>query len=269
MSIQLTHKDVPHHAKHDIESFYYVLLFVTMMFTGPRKEIAYKDRHTSGIFGKDNDHHDFRLVASVKTAMLIDFEMLDKTLKNMSPYFSDIKQLLIDLCSVVFDTSRDTIMVFKPQGTHDAFKQKLREHYERLPSVTLVDIPDDLYALPEKPITHTTVKGNSSSHPHTSALSATTYAHSGSTSDAYYSSQRLPRLLTGTNSLSSHSMSLRKRIHTSASIHSSHYSPASSSVSQATTLTEQHGSGSKKRTSDQSGGSRSRVVQKRLRSFGN
>jgi len=52
MSIQLTHKDVPHHAKHDIESFYYVLLFVTMMFTGPRKEIAYKDRHTSGIFAK-------------------------------------------------------------------------------------------------------------------------------------------------------------------------------------------------------------------------
>jgi hypothetical protein len=42
MSIQLAHKDVPHHAKHDIESFFYVLLFITVMFTGPRKAISYK-----------------------------------------------------------------------------------------------------------------------------------------------------------------------------------------------------------------------------------
>ena len=52
MSIQLVHKDVSHHAIHDIESFYYVLLFITMMFTGPHKEISYKDHRTSGIFGK-------------------------------------------------------------------------------------------------------------------------------------------------------------------------------------------------------------------------
>jgi hypothetical protein len=176
MSIQLAHKDVPHHAIHNIESFYYVLLFTTMMFTGPHKEIGYKDRHTSGIFGKANDYHDFRLFASVKSAMLNDFEMLDKTLKAMSPYFSDIKQLLVDLCSVVFGTSGDNILVFKPQGTHDDIKQKLREHHEHLPRVTPVDIPNDLYAFPKKPITHTTVKGNSSSHPHTSASPATTYS---------------------------------------------------------------------------------------------
>jgi len=263
MSVQLAHKDVPHHAIHDIESFYYVLLFVTMMFTGPRKEIGYKDRPTSGIFGKENDYHDFRLFASVKSAMLNDFETLDKTLKAMSPYFSDIKQLLVDLCSVVFGTSGDNILVFKLQGTHDAFKQKLREYYEQLPRVTPAEIPDDLYALPKKLITHTTAKGNSSSHP---ASPATTYARSDPTSDTYYSGQGLPRHPTGTNSLNSHSMSLRKRIHNSGSIRSSHYSSASSSISQATTLAEQHGSDSKKRTSDQS---RSRVVQKRLRSSGN
>jgi hypothetical protein len=269
MSIQLAHKDVPHHAIHDIELFYYVLLFVTMMFTGPRKEIGYKDYRTSGIFGKANDYHNFCLFVSVKSAMLNDFEMLDKTLEAMSLYFSDIKQLLVDLCSVVFGTSGDNILVFKPQGTHDAFKQKLREHYERLPRVTPADIPDDLYALPKKPITHTTVKGNSSSHPHTSASPTTTYAHSNPTSDAYYSGRRLPRHPTGTNSLSSHSMSLRKRIHNSGSIHSSHYSSASSSMSQATTLAGQLGSDSKKCTSDQSGGSHSRMVQKCLRSSGN
>jgi hypothetical protein len=94
----------------------------------------------------------------------------------MSPYFSDIKQLLVDLCSVVFGTSGDNILVFKPQGTHDDIKQKLREHHEHLPRVTPVDIPNDLYAFPKKPITHTTVKGNSSSHPHTSASPATTYS---------------------------------------------------------------------------------------------
>ena len=34
MSIQLANKDVPHHAIHDIEAFYYVLIFVTIMFMG-------------------------------------------------------------------------------------------------------------------------------------------------------------------------------------------------------------------------------------------
>ena len=65
MSIQLVHKDVPHHAIHDIESFYYVLLFVTMMFAGPRKEISYKDRRTSGIFGKANDYLDHPYVRKI------------------------------------------------------------------------------------------------------------------------------------------------------------------------------------------------------------
>jgi len=195
MSVQLAHKDVPHHAIHNIESFYYVLLFITMMFTGPCKEIGYKDRPTSGIFGKANDYHDFHLFASVKSVMLNDFEMLDKTLKAMSPYFSDIKQLLVDLCSVVFGTSGDNILVFKLQGTHDTFKQKPREYYEQLPRVTPAEIPDDLYTLPKKLITHTTAKGNSSSHP---ASPATTYAHSDPTSDAYYSGQGLPCHPTGT-----------------------------------------------------------------------
>jgi hypothetical protein len=268
MSVQLAHKDVPHHAIHDIESFYYVLLFVTIMFTGPRKEISYKDRRTSGIFGKANDYHDIRLFASVKSAMLNDFETLDKTLKAMSPYFSDIKQLLVDLCSVVFGTSGDNILVFKPQGTHSAFKQRLREYYERLPRVIQVDIPDDLYAFPKKPVTHMPVKSNNSTHPLAPSASSATYAHSGSTSDAYYSGQRPPRHATGTYSSSSHSMSLRKRIDNSGSTRSSHRSLTSSSISQATTLAGQHGSGHKKRTSDQSGGPHTLVVQKRLRSSG-
>ena len=102
MSIQLVHKDVPHHAIHDIESFYYVLLFVTMMFAGPRKEISYKDRRTSGIFGKATDYLDHHPSTLEKSAVLNNFEVLDKTLKAMTPYFSDIKQLMVDLCSVVF-----------------------------------------------------------------------------------------------------------------------------------------------------------------------
>jgi hypothetical protein len=263
MSIQLVHKDVPHHAKHDIESFFYVILFITMMFTGPCKAISYKDRHTSGIFGKATDYHDLRLFTSVKSTGLGDFDMLDNSLKSMSPYFSDVKQLLVDLCSVVFDTSDDNILVLKPQGTHAAFKQKLREHYEHLPRVTAADIPDDLYALPEKPIT-TAVENNRSSHSHRQP--ARTSADSGSTLDVYYSGQRPSLHHTGTRSLSSHSMSLRKRLNNGGSIHSSHHSSTSSSISQATTLARQHESDPRKRTGEQSGGSP--MAQKRLRSSG-
>ena len=238
MSIQLIHKDVPHHAIHDIESFYYVLLFVTMMFAGPRKEISYKDRHTSGIFGKANDYLDHRPSTLEKSAMLNDFETLDKTLDAMTPYFSGIKQLMVDLCSVVFSTSGDNILVFKPKGTHDAFKKLLKEYYEQLPSVTPADIPDDLYVLSKRP--RTAVKSSKNLHPPTPFSShATTYAHSGSTSSTYHSG-RQPRHTTGTHSLSSHSMSLRMRA---------------------------DNSNSKKRTSDQSGDTHphSLVVPKRSR----
>src|ERR1700683_1542744 len=148
MSIQLAHKDVPHHTKHDIESFFYVLLFITIMFTGPHKAISYKDHHTSGIFGKATDYHNLCVFPSVKAMGLSNFEMLDQSLKSMCPYFSDIKPLLADLCSMVFDMSDNSIIVFKPMGTHSTFKQKLRVHYEHLPRVILADIPNNLYALP-------------------------------------------------------------------------------------------------------------------------
>jgi hypothetical protein len=140
--------------KHDIEWFFYILLFITIMFTGPRKAISYKDRHTSGIFGKATDYHDLCIFTSVKAMALSNFKMLDESLKSMCPYFSDIKPLLVDLCSVVFDTSDDSILTFKPMGTHSAFKQKLRVHYEHLPRVIPVEIPDNLYAFPAKLITH-------------------------------------------------------------------------------------------------------------------
>jgi hypothetical protein len=182
MSIQLAHKNVPHHAKHDLESFFYVLLFITIMFTGPHKAIKYKDHRSSGIFGKATDYHDLHLCASVKTTELSNFEMLDKTLKPMRPYFSDIKPLLVKLCFMVFNTVDNNIHVLKLQGTHSAFMQELREAYECLPRVTPADIPDDLYALPTKLI-HT-VKSNSSSHLRTQFTSyAQTSAHSGSTLD--------------------------------------------------------------------------------------
>ena len=65
MSVQLAHKDVPHHAIHDIESFYYVLLFVTMMFIGPRKEIGYKDRcHMMEWF--PSNEHEIKLYVNLK-----------------------------------------------------------------------------------------------------------------------------------------------------------------------------------------------------------
>lgn len=267
MSIQLTHKDVPHHAKHDLESFFYVLLFITIMFTGSRQAISYKDRHTSGIFGKATDYYDLHIFASVKSTALGDFEMLDTSLKYMCPYFSDIKPLLVDLCSVVFGTSDGSILVLKPMGTHSAFKQKLREHYERLPRVTLADIPDDLYALPTKPIT-TAVQSDSGSHPHTQFTYAKTSAHSGSTLDVHYSSQRPSLHPTGTRSLSTHSMSLRKKPNNDGLIHNFHHSEASSSMSQATTLAEQYESDPRKRTRSRSGRPHSSVVQKRMRSSG-
>ena len=215
MSIQLVHKDVPHHAIHDIESFYYVLLFVTMMFAGPRKEISYKDRRTSGIFGKATDYLDHHPSTLEKSAVLNDFEALDKTLKAMTPYFSDIKQLMVDLCSVVFSMSGDNILVFKPKGTHDAFKKLLRKYYEQLPSVTPADIPDDLYVLSKRP--RTAVKSSKSlNSPKPSSSHTAACAHSGSTSSTYHSG-RQPRHTTGTHSLSSHSMSLRKRVDNSNS----------------------------------------------------
>jgi len=215
MSIQLVHKDVPHHAIHDIESFYYVLLFVTMMFVSPGKDISYKDRRTSGIFGKANDYLDHRPSTLEKSAMLNDFESLDKTLEAMTPYFSDIKQLMVDLCSVVFSTSGDNILVFKPNGTHDAFKKLLRKYYEQLPRVTLADIPDDLYILSKRPCT--AVKSSKSLYPPAPSSShATTYAPSGLTSGTYHSG-RQSRHTTGTHSLSTHSMSLRKKVDNSNS----------------------------------------------------
>jgi hypothetical protein len=226
----------------------------------------YKDRYTSGIFGKATDYHDLHLSSSVKTMELSNFEMLDKTLKSMRPYFSDIKPLLINLCSVVFNTSDNNIHVLKPQGTHSAFMKKLREAYECLPRVTPADIPDDLYTLPTKLIIHTAVKSNSSSHLRTQFTSyAQTSTHGGSTLDVYHSGQGPSLHPTGTHSLGAHSMSLRKM---PESIHSSHPSSDSSSMSQATTHAGQYESGSRKCARARSGRPHSPVVQKHKQSSG-
>jgi len=260
---------MPHHARHDIESFFYVLLFITIMFMGPHEAISYKDCRTTGIFGKANDYHNLCLFASVKSMGLGDFDLLHKSLESMSPYFSDIKPLLVDLCSVVFDTSDDNIHVFKPRGTHSTFKQKLRVQYECLPRVTPADIPDNLYTLSKKAITDIAVKSNRSSHSHTQSTSYGKSSISGLTLDIYNSGQRPSLHPTGTSSIGSHSMSLRKRLNNNGSIHSSHHSSTfSSAMSQATMLVRQHENDPMKHTSDQSGGPHSPMVQKCLRSSG-
>jgi hypothetical protein len=230
MSIQLTVKYVPHHARHDIESFFYILLFITIMFMGPREAISYKDHRTTGIFSKANDYHDLHLFTSVKSMGLGNFDLLHKSLKSMSPYFSDIKPLLVDLCSVVFNTSDDNIHVLKPWGTHSTFKQKLRVHYEALPRVTPADIPDDLFTLSKKAITDIAVKSNRSSHSHTQSTSYAKSSIGGSTLDIYNSGQWPSFHPTGTSSISSHSMSLQKRLNNNGSIHSSHHSSTFSSA---------------------------------------
>ena len=133
----------------------------------------------------------------------------------MTPYSSDIKQLMVDLCSVVFSMSGDNILVFKPKGTHNTFKKLLRKYYEQLPRVTPADIPDDLYILSKRPCT--AVKSSKSLNSPTPSSSHTaTCAHSGSTLGTYHSG-RQPRHTTGTHSLSSHSMSLQKRVDNSNS----------------------------------------------------
>ncbi len=107
-----------HSYYHDLESLFYVLIWVCTMYSGPRgalrdKTFDYKKSVLSVWNGEmiGMGGH-FPIVAWSKRAIMMHPERFnDHILKNFAPYFEPIKEDIEKLCSVLFPTPLSSIAV--------------------------------------------------------------------------------------------------------------------------------------------------------------
>lgn len=192
MSIQLLMESgrKPHHARNDLESLFYVLLFMCIMYAGPlcKQKFAARDADSHNHpFGVRYDAVDMAAMGQAKISFFNDRETTtNDVLRYVDSYFQPLKALIEELCDEVFQVSNDGMRnPRRPRGTHAKFREVLYKHYDLLPELDANPHANKL----EKPDTPTNPNNSSS----TSATSSSfpSLVRSGS---AYVSMNSAPTI---------------------------------------------------------------------------
>ena len=150
-------KETHHHARHDIESFFWVLLYVTLVFDGPRREIAYKDRDggSSQPFSTYHDRADLPTHARARSSILTAPDSVASCQKHMRPYFESLKPLVLNLREVIFGPGVEGYKIVQQAvGKHQTFLKVLTQFCQTLPDVDRAhDIPTPLDLLYSQSLT--------------------------------------------------------------------------------------------------------------------
>ena len=273
MSVELVLSNVRHHAKHDIESFFWVLLFIALEFDGPRQELPYKNRidNRSQPFSRYHDNSDLTTHANAKNSIFGSPLSFDSCKGHLRKYFQPLEPLIADLRDIIFGEAQFGYkIVQRAVGEYGPFLDALKRRCEMLADIDLAeDIPNPielLYSLTTQkaPETPTAVgSGAFSNHPGTLASGHRSGSLNGSQSIHSTSLRR------SNGSQSTHSMSLRVRPNTSSQ--SSSPLPnslpgsagSSSHMSQSSTIAVSIG----KRTSDDSNSNKAFKRQRSSRNF--
>ena len=144
---------VEHSAKHDLESFFYVLLYICMMCEGPgklRSDIDLSDPHHP--FGKWIwQAKTWHAIGVYRLAAFSDSDVMQKkVLTHVHPYFIPLLPTLTNFCDAIFGTyaqEGQSVQVRNPQkpcGTHKSVLDVLRSAFN-----TLGDIDEDVSGIPE------------------------------------------------------------------------------------------------------------------------
>jgi hypothetical protein len=134
-------KPVEHLAKHDLESFFYVLLYVCTMYEGPGR---WKHNNTD----RENPNHpfgtwldtttDWHGIAAYRISQFINPEATQNDVfQFVNAYFAPLIPLLEEFCNIIFgiylkgdERMRAPTL---PCGTHTAVLTALRRAYNALP----------------------------------------------------------------------------------------------------------------------------------------
>jgi hypothetical protein len=124
---------VEHTEKHDLESFFYVLLYICTMYNG--------HTHVGDI---DDPSHPFGTwintattynIAASRNMAFGGFHSMDETFSHVRPYFTPLIPLLQKFCDAIFRLEgQNQRSLSSPKGTHASVLHVLRECFNELPN---------------------------------------------------------------------------------------------------------------------------------------
>ena len=123
-----------HRPKHDLESFFYVLLFICMKYKGPGTKRTDDDLAHFQSFGiKEWFLWDatFKQLADSKVSQMTRFDR--SFITKLDPYFNDLKNCLTSLYNAVFSTRN----LWDNTAEHQTMLNILQETYNELPDEDL------------------------------------------------------------------------------------------------------------------------------------
>jgi hypothetical protein len=130
-----------HGSHHDLESMFYVLVWICVFYRGPNNSPRFRplDEKTAGWTGISDVT--MTLVAMAKTAVFTISNGFDKYIKaNAATYFNDLIPCLQELRPIFFDDASP--------ATHEQMIEILERHRNKLPEVD--DWVDDEKPVPKK-----------------------------------------------------------------------------------------------------------------------
>ena len=132
-------KTTEHTEKHDLESFFYVLLYICTTRAGPRKiwssaKLSDQD-HPFGISVKQTTL--WNALAGLRAGWFTDpVYTSTHVFKHFHPYFKPIYPMLEKFCNTIFHVLRignDEARSLVPKATHEEVLAVLREAFDKLP----------------------------------------------------------------------------------------------------------------------------------------
>jgi len=144
MSIQLLlakNKEVEHKIEHDLESLFYVLLYICTMYEGPGNRNSGDRTEFEHPFGDWIDETtSWKLIATARMAAFLHPTLAhDKVFKHVHAYFAPLLPLLHALCNTIFTINRNVDGITyqrspdEPCGTHEAILGVLEATFDMLP----------------------------------------------------------------------------------------------------------------------------------------
>ena len=119
-----------HHLKHDLKSFFYVLLFICVKYKGPGTKRTNADLEAFQLFGIQDWFvwdSTFKQLADSKVSQMTHFDC--EFITKLDPYFEDLKDCLTSMYNTIFTTKN----FWENTANHPVVLRILQETYNKLP----------------------------------------------------------------------------------------------------------------------------------------
>jgi hypothetical protein len=142
MSVELLlNEDTEHSEKHDLESFFYVLLYICTMYSRPGTWNEGNIKDNSHPFGQWMDESNWYQIGAARNLEFSDTLRTQLLLQHVHSYFAPLIPMLEQLCDAIYlspgQTHRTPLI---PCGTHTNVLRILAHFFDRLPDQD--DSPD-------------------------------------------------------------------------------------------------------------------------------